>query len=610
VSIADQFGSYAGFNIVRRGVNTSLASEAIPADQLAWMVNGTTRNGYPQCRPGWKQRVLRFLDEDGAVDTAVRDAFEDGCWQGAHPYTDTRGATSIIVSISVRIFRLDLDSYEVTDLSTSSGETNPSNLNKVWMVQAEEFLIVQDGSSVPLIYNGASLRRAEPRSTTGSDEVPVGTVMAYNKGRLWVALPDGKSFVAGDLTYSVTGQTKDLLSFTENNFLNGGGAFTVGEDAGKIVAMRSVAIQDTTTGQGPLQVFTTKGVLSVDAPFDRDQWQNLRSPIQTISILGAGAVSQNSTVNVNGDIWFRSADGVRSFSIARRDHGTWVNTALSSEVDRILERDNAHALQFGSAVLFDNRLLQLAAPYRYTDSSGVEHGYVHQGLVALDFHPVSSMFERGRPQWEGVWTGLNMLQAVYHQDADRCLIFTLDTSSDDIQLWELSKEDKFDSEDNAIEWVVETPSYRFNDDGWSLKKLRTASIWYDRLTGQVDFVTKFRPDNEPVWQAHHSWQEQATYKDYNLVPCNTPSNYREQYRSRVRLPEFTGDCDTVTLKPYANGYTFSMRIEITGFARIKRLRLEGMEIPEDYSGACPPAAVSATSVTGCPEDDFSYTTTT
>lgn len=606
--IADPLGTYAGFNVITRGVNTALNPEAVEPDQLSWMVNGTTRNGYPQCRPGWSESPLRFLDENGETDATVKAAFENGRWQESSAYTDFRGANFIVASISGRIFRIDLGTLQVIDLSTTSGESNPDNQDQVWMVRAEEFLIIQDGSSIPLIFNGVSLRRSRPSSTTTESEVPIGSVMAYNKGRLWVTLPDRKSFVAGDLAYSLTQSTADILSFTENTFLNGGGAFVVGEDAGDIVAMRSIAIQDTTTGQGPLQVFTTQGVISIDAPFDRDQWQNLQSPIQTISNLSAGAVSQNSTINVNGDIWFRAEDGIRSFSIARRDHGTWVNTPLSTEVSRTLDDDNRPALRFGSAALFDNRLLQLASPYQYSDSAGNVHGYVHQGILALDFHPVSGMFSRSQPSWEGVWTGLLVLQIVHQPDSNRCYLFTINPADDTIEMWELSRDDKFDSEDNPIEWVIETPSYRFNDDGWSYKRLRTASIWYDRLTGQVDFTTKFRADAEPVWQAHHSWQEQATYQDCNLVPCATPLNYREQYRSRVRLPEMSITCDTVTKKPISDGYTFAMRIEITGFAQIKRLRLEGMEKPEEFVGACPTDTAAATSVTGCPDNDYSYIT--
>lgn len=606
--IADPIGTYAGFNVITRGVNTALNPEAVAPDQLSWMVNGTTRNGYPQCRPGWSNVPLRFLDENGDTDAAVKAAFEDGRWQESSAYTDFRGANFIIASISGRIFRIDLGTLQVIDLSTTSGESNPDNQDQVWMVRAEEFLIIQDGSSIPLIFNGVTLRRSRPSSMSELAEVPVGSVMAYNKGRLWVTLPDKKSFVAGDLAYSLTQSTADILSFTENTFLNGGGAFVVGENAGDIVAMRSIAIQDTTTGQGPLQVFTTQGVISIDAPFDRDQWQNLQSPIQTISNLSAGAVSQNSTINVNGDIWFRAEDGIRSFSIARRDHGTWVNTPLSSEVSRTLDDDNRPALRFGSAALFDNRLLQLASPYQYADSAGNVHGYVHQGIVALDFHPVSGMFSRSQPSWEGVWTGLLVLQIVHQPDSNRCYLFTINPDDDTIEMWELSRDDKFDSTDNPIQWVIETPSYRFRDDGWSYKRLRTASVWYDRLTGQIDFTSKFRADAEPVWQDHHSWQEQATYKDCNLVPCNTPLNYREQYRSRVRLPEFAIDCDEATGKPYSDGYSFAMRLEITGFAQIKRLRLEGMEKPEDFVGACPAAVVAAGSVTGCPENDYSYIT--
>ena len=154
--IADPLGTYAGFNVITRGVNTALNPEAVEPDQLSWMVNGTTRNGYPQCRPGWSKSPLRFLDENGETDATAKAAFENGRWQESSAYTDFRGANFIVASISGRIFRIDLGTLQVIDLSTTSGESNPDNQDQVWMVRAEEFLIIQDGSSIPLIFNGVS----------------------------------------------------------------------------------------------------------------------------------------------------------------------------------------------------------------------------------------------------------------------------------------------------------------------------------------------------------------------------------------------------------------------------------------------------------------------
>ncbi len=601
----DPKATYSGFSAISQGVSSAVASIALPASQLSWLVNGTTRNGYPECRPGWSSLALQFLAADGTTDTALRDLFEDGCWQGAHPYTDTQGNSHLIVCISGRVFKIDTSDRKVTDLSGVSGQVNPSDRPQVWMVQAEEFLIIQDGSSIPLIFNGATLRRSIPR-INGGNEIPVGTVMCYNGGRIWVASEDRRTFIAGDLAYSLTQSTADVLSFTENTFLNGGGAFVVPSQSGRITAMQSVAVQDTTTAQGPLQVFTERGVLSVNAPFDRDIWQNLQSPIQTISVLAAGASGQSSTINVNGDIWYRANDGIRSFAVARRDHGTWVNTPLSEEVSRALGGDNESLLGFGSSALFDNRLLQTVSPYTYK-TNNEDRGVAHRGLVALDFNPVSRMFDRSQPVWEGVWTGLQVLQVVYHPTVDRCFLFAIDTDGD-IELWELSKNDKFDSYDNPIEWVIETPSYGFADQGFGEKLLRTADLWYDRLTGQVDFTSKFRPDDDPMWQTHHTWQEHAAYRDCNLATCNVPANYLEQYRSRVRLPEFANTCDSVANKPHNRGFAFAMRFEITGYARIKRLLLGARSVPEDVAGACPSSTQAAVSYTGCPPSDYSYTT--
>lgn len=601
----DRKATYSGFSAISQGVSSAVASVALPSSQLSWLINGTTRNGYPQCRPGWDRQALKFLAEDGTTDSSLESAFEDGCWQGAHPYTDSQGNAHLIVCISGNVYQINVASLKVTDLSSVSGQTLASDRPQVWMVQAEEFLIIQDGSSLPLIFNGAKLRQSNSK-LNGGDEVPTGTVMEYSRGRLWVASEDRTTFIAGDLAYSTTQSSADVLSFTENTFLNGGGFFVVPNQSGRITAMRSIAVQDTTTAQGPLQVFTERGVFSVNAPFDRDSWQNVTSPIQTVSVLAAGAVGQNSAINVNGDIWYRSNDGVRSFAVARRDHGTWVNTPLSEEVSRALEGDSSSLLSRGSAALFDNRLLQTVAPKTYK-TNNTDRGVTHAGLAVLDFNPVSRMFDRGQPVWDGIWTGLNVLQVVYHSAVDRCFLFVI--RDEKIELWELSKARKFDSYDNAIEWVIETPSYGFRDGGFEEKLFRTVDVWYDRLTGQVDFVSKFRTDDDPEWQSHHSWQESANYRDCSLSECAVPSNYLEQYRSRVRLPEIPDTCDATAEKPMNRGFNFAVRLEMTGFARLKRLRLGARVIPEEMNGACPASSVTAKSKTGCNPSDYSYTTT-
>src|SRR5262249_33665297 len=163
----------------------------------------------------------------------------------------------------------------------------------------------------------------------------------------------------------------------------------------------SMANQDSVLGQGPLVVAGQFGSATVNAPFNVDAWESTDSPISSIGLVSQGPTGQDACINVNGDLWYRAPDGIRSFMIARRDHGPWVNTPLSHEMERVLNRDDDFLLDRVSAVDFDNRLLMTCSPFR-ANNNGTQYGTAYRGLSALDFAPVSSMFDRTQPVWNGI----------------------------------------------------------------------------------------------------------------------------------------------------------------------------------------------------------------
>lgn len=583
---------FDGFQAITAGVDSGRPPLALDRNQLSWMVNGTTRGQFVQCRPGITNQPLKFLDSYGNVDTALEAAFTLGRWQGAGTY-EFGFSQSLLCSISGRIYIVSLSDFSVNDI-TPSGDTGNNPLGTLtWWCQAEQFLIIQNGEDDPLIYDGASLRRAHTQAKGGT-EVPVGTCMAYNNGRQWVTLPDNHSFVAGDLAYSGdTGTAADLLSFTENTFLLGGGKFVLSANAGPIRAMISIAAQDSVTGQGPLQVMTTRGSFSINAPFDRTQWQTTTSPIESISMLGAGAVSQNATVNVNGDIWFRAPDGVRSFMIARREHGTWVNTPISTEMTRLFDHDTGVLLPYSSAVLFDNRWLVTAQP-QLALSNNELRGIAHQGIGVLDFYPVSGMAASAgnavTPNWDGVWTGFSIFQLLsIGSDSPRCFAFTFNNTLKTIQLAEVSRNQLFDNRTGRIAWSIETPAYGWLDGGWTLKRLAYGDIWIDRMAGDLGFNIRYREDVYPFWNDWARWSDCATILTCATGACVGLASLQEQYRPRVRLPEPDQACDSILDKPHSHGYRFQAKIEIVGFCRIRQFRLIAENnLPEWSVGACPP----------------------
>lgn len=381
-----------GFASLERGVDSGRNPSLLQRNQLAWAENCTERGGYLTTRPGWTRRKL--ISASDSVDYTT--AFATGKFQGVEFYDDVDGVGYLILQGGGNLYRIEFTQAGAVIMDiTPAGDPNSSILPQAWIVQAENYIVVQDGQSKPFIFDGSTTRRA------AGNEVPVGSgPMAYGMLRLWVAL--GKSYIAGDVAGGDTG----VLKFTENDYIAEGGEFSLPMSSGNITAMRFTATPNTSLGQGELLLVTPDAVFSNTAPVDRDAWKNLTQPIQTITLINNGGLSQASTILVNGDVFIRGRDGIRSVIQAVRYFNQWGNTPLSNEMNRVLNKDSQALLRFASAVEFDNRLLMTCQPVPLPD------GCYHTGLVALDFDLITSINEKQPPAYDGLWTGRNIYQIV------------------------------------------------------------------------------------------------------------------------------------------------------------------------------------------------------
>jgi hypothetical protein len=574
---------YDGFLTLERGVDSGKTPSSLQRNQTSFAVNATFRGGEPSCRPGWIKRELVFNDANGANDTSLVSAFEDGLFQGAAFYDAQEGESSLVCATGGRLYRISVtNGYRVIDITPS--EAGSTRITKWWFCQAEEFLICQDGQMKPIIFDGGFTRRV-----TKDTEIPVGKAMAYAGGRLWVTLPDETSFIAGDLVYSSSGSPEyeyrdAVLNITENDYLNEGGAFGMPGNSGGIKALVPTNNLDTSLGQGPLLAVTPNLIASVQAPIDRTAWKNLEYPIQTIALNGFGGLSDRSAVTVNGDVFYRSEDGIRSFRMARRDFGQWGNTPISSEMNRVLPHDSRHMLEYSSAVIFDNRFLSTVSPYWVQG-----HGVAHRGLAVLDFDILSRMYGAQQPAWEGVWTGVNVLQLITGRfgGQERCFAFVLN-GSNQIELWELSRDYPFDygeGGDTRIEWSVEMKAFDF-DSPFNQKQLEYGEIWVDDVVGKVNFSAEWRPDGYPKWlQWHSGWNEEATRTQTMASLLGSQATPRNQYRSKMRLPYPDYQSDAVSDTDLRNFFTLQPRLQVIGHCKLKHFRVAARHVTEFGRGA-------------------------
>lgn len=496
-------------------------------------------------------------------------------------------------------------------------QTNPDFYDFIHLFQAENYIIVMGGQHSTIIYDGAKSRRA------GIKEIPVGFIGIYIWGRIWIALPNRRSLVAGDIVYGPSGTAtygfRDaILKFTENDFLNEGGAFAVPSNSGPITALFALATQDTSLGVGNLLAGTTNSVISINTPVDRTTWKNLTYPIQTISLIDYGPQGPRCVAPVNGDSWFRAVNFIQSFIVARREITTWGNTPMSDEIAPIMDADTKDLLFYGSSIFFDNKMFATASPYR------ADNGVAHRGLVIINFDLISGIRQKTPPSWEGLQTGLNMLQVLKGtiEGNERAFSFALNDDGQ-IELWELLKDsdngfyDVFQTREGlhtnitrtAIQSWIETKSYDYQNP-FNIKNLYAGEIYVDEIVDNVQLRIKYRPDQYPSWI---DWQtinlcanvSQCNVQSPGQFTCSVWKVRQKQYAARILIPRPPESCNTIAGVPVDVGYEFQFRIEWTGHCRIRRFKTRANLRSQPSEGECS-SEMQCKTFEACDEPWFSY----
>lgn len=495
---------------------------------------------------------------------------------GGPPYTsdpfttyiaDAAGLAGITYSAGYYLFP-NGSSVNPLRFSLTADPLAPTVGNQVWLINVDD-------------------SRAGTAVATNSlpPQLPSGFAMDYYMGRIWVSA--GREYVAGDIVGGPSGTAiydyrDSILMMTENAFTVGGGAFIVPSNAGNIRAMNHAANIDerlSAAGEGTLKVFTAKSIYSVNVTPLRAQWAALSEPLQRIEQINYGAISDRSVVPVNGDLYYRSIDGVRSLKQAILNFGQPGNTPLSEEMERVISRDDKSLIDFCSAICFDNRLLMTAQPFMSP------YGVAHRGVMALNFDLASGATNNLPPAWEGVWEGANTMQ-MWRGDyggLERAFAMVYSAEKNALEIWELTNE-RFDTntfgEARPI-WAFETPSYTWKSP-FQLKQLDTLELWVDRVYGTVDVTLEFKPDQSPCWVPWHTFSICAARNECELPgviqPCDYPSQqYRELYNAMLVMPKPPTQCESSQSRPANIGFSFQFRFVFHGFCRVRGLIVHGYE---------------------------------
>lgn len=400
---------------------------------------------------------------------------------------------------------------------------------------------------------------------TQAAQLPVGRMGAYVQGRNWVSMPDGKSFIAGDLVGSSSGTQEFFFRDAVKNWSQNTAKFPVPGGAGQINCIIALSALDASLGQGPLQILCDNDIFTCSASTDATTWASTATPILSESMIGWGGVGQNAAAIANADLIVKSGDGtLHSLRLSRTDFNQWGNLPISTELTRVFQGENVTLFPYISSTLFQNRALNTCQPLQSIV------GVYGQGIASLDFYTTSSLQGKSASVYDGVWKDLNVLQFVSGKfnRVDRTFAFVANTKNNSVELWEVVDGLLFDDDgvnpQIPITWSFESPVIFKDVKGkgeFDLVQLKTGEIYISDLVGEATIKVYYRPDFESsCWVP---W-------DQGVIINRRP---QPSYLMRAGLqePSILDDSNALDSRPANIARFYQMRIEITGSLIFKSL---------------------------------------
>lgn len=538
------------------GASSAVAPELLPPGQTAWMMNMAIRGAKPHTRPPIVERMV----------------LPAGLHQSSG-YFGVQGGM-IISNIHGRIYRLRIGNNTFSWEEIPLNFVNSGIIKQTWMQQTIESLVIQDGQSTPIIYNGSTARRA------GSDEVPRGKSMAYGNGRLWVAINE-RELVAGDIRTRTPGSE---LKFTETNYLSGGGSlyFSRGITGLEFIPVTGAA------DFGTLIVFGRDYAESIRADVtSRDMWAQMAGFVTNV-FRDIGCAGDWSITQVNQDLYWRDSHGdIRSLANAISTNNSPGSTPISREVSRIVDFDSDQLLPWVSAIYFDNRLLMTASPYL-----NVNAGVSFKDIVSLDFSPISTMRLKAPPAYDGTWTGIpGAAQLVTGEFDGMNRAFAISSGEDGVnRLWEILTRGREDAwltcgtgSLSPIESLIEYPSINFGLQK-QRKRIERCDVWLSGIDGDLEITAFWRTDNAQQWI---EWDSVPTCAKTTDAAVNTPHTWKNlltEQRPQIKTFTIPDGVDAVTRYALQVGFEFQIRLVITGKCQIEKMMIYGTPLDDpDYA---------------------------
>lgn len=555
-------------------------------------VNRIFRGGKNDTRPSFQAMSLSFANDDDKL------LFETGNVQGMWPYLKTTPGRfdGLAVSIAGTIFFIALVN-ESAYVSRIIDGNDKAPLH-AFFVQAEEWLYVQDGHNPAIFWDGLNAATRSPGDP--ENKMPIGSLMNYSHGRIFLANEFNEVRASDVMFGDGFTHTTNVQNFTETDYWQEGGAFIIPSSYGQITGMVTLpAIAANLRGQGELVVFAENGAMSLDVNLPRLQWKDAQ--IQKTALVGRGNLAPNALLTVNGDAWYKSADGWATYSNSRLDFTNRPSfRKFSRQINNWINSENPALRRYASHVFFDNRILGTTQPTlsltRTIEGAG-SHRYF-KGIVSLDLDPASGTNGGDVINFDGLWTGIRPTEMKVLRDR----LFAMSYDADGInRLYEINKERGDDNRSKQIESFYVTRrmgGQASQSSEFLVKKFVGGELWVSEVDRASELSIEFRPDHCPCWTTFLSPVEFG-----NL---HFASQRRDKHL-KITSPD-VDDCRPGTEELISTGTEFQLKVAAKGNVRFDRVRIYANELePIPLKGDPCNADIQQEEPLECKvEDDFEY----
>lgn len=487
------------------GQDTDTEPSALVSSIASKAVNRSFRGGRNRTRPPFVHRPFIFDEESAPYEETVRF----GNVQGGFAYKRKKPGRydGLVLAIAGHIFHFTIvnDSFRVKMIWTQ----NDPKLLYCWMEQAEEWLYAQDGSAEAVFWDGLYPSSARRSLGTIGGEMPIGTIMRYIHGRMFVSNAFDQ-IAASDIMYGA-GLTNaaNVQKFTENTYWSEGGYFGAPTNLGRITGMIAMPryTQGNLRAQGELLVMSIDGAQTIEAGVLRSQWKDQQ--VQSVTLTGRGCVGPWSLVAVNNDAFFRSDDGMATYKMLTQENRTsYAYTKISSPVNYWMDQDTQHLLDYNSAIYFDNRLLMTVSPFLAQPRQEIwgSHRF-HRGIVVLDMERAGRNRGDSDFNFDGLWTGIRptILLDAQINNTKRAFAVSYDTDGEN-RIYEIMRkgfDDVIDQKTVRTKWHYMTKRFSWIDtkltNEFEVKRIVGGEVWTSDIHNPITVEAFWRPDNMPCW---------------------------------------------------------------------------------------------------------------